>query len=241
MRFQLKTPGFKRSFLVLAAFSILAFSINAPGQDTRRKRVPTPTPLPVVPRGEAQVISRADDYLETNDPLVQKAEEQKADFAPRDPDETSRLIQDLRQRISGLEAAAKKGDPDEKQKRLLLNLDILNRAEQRSDSIRKQLFEMIEKENTTKTRIDIIEMSLRPEVLEREISLSGSLRPEDLRAVKKRQLEVERTNLQSVLSEIQRTKTMLEQNLRRSDEMVERLRVKMEKEIEDSLIENKPF
>jgi hypothetical protein len=120
----------------------------------------------------------------------------------------------------------------------LLNLDILNRAEQRSESLRKQLFEMIEKESTIKTKLDLIEMSIRPEAIEREVSLAGTLRPEDLRALKKKQLEVERTNLQSILGEIQRTKLTLEQNLNRSDAMVEKLRVKLEKEIDDALADD---
>lgn len=64
---------------------------------------------------------------------------------------------------------------------------------------------------------------------------SRELCPEDLRALKKRQLEVERTNLQAVLSEIQKTRTSLEQNLQRSELMVEKLRSKLEKEIDDAL------
>jgi hypothetical protein len=232
------------SLRLAAIFGVFAVCIGltvpeANGQGTRRKRNPVKTPvyLPVVPAGEAQIISRAEDFPDPDAQVLPKTDEKKAETVPADPDENSRIIADLRNRISGLESA-KKNDSDEKQKRLLLNLDILNRAEQRSESLRKQLFEMIEKESTIKTKLDLIEMSVRPEAIEREVSLAGSLRPEDLRALKKKQLEVERTNLQSILAEIQRTKLTLEQNLNRSDAMVEKLRVKLEKEIDDALADD---
>ena len=136
----------------------------------------------------------------------------------------------------------KKGDPDERQKRLLLNLDILNRAEQRSESLRKQLFELMEKETGIRAKLDMIEVNIRPEAIEREVAFAGTLRPEDLRAMKKKQLEVERTSLQNILNEIQKTKTVLEQNLQRSEQMVEKLRVKLDKEVDDALAaDSKPF
>ena len=37
---------------------------------------------------------------------------------------------------------------------MLLNLDILTRSEQRAETLRKQLYEAIEKESTIKTRLD---------------------------------------------------------------------------------------
>jgi len=229
--------GYRRAcLLIMALMMVIAVSSADINGQTRRKRVPTPTPtvLPPGSAGEAQIISRAVDFPDPDSPSVVKAEEKRPEIRMADPDENAKAMADMRARITGLESAGK-DTQDEKQKRLLLNLDILNRAEQRSESLRKQLFEMIEKESTTKTRLDIIEINLRPEAIEREVAFAGTLRPEDLRALKKRQLEVERTNLQAVLSEIQKTRTSLEQNLQRSELMVEKLRSKLEKEIDDAL------
>jgi len=206
------------------------------GQGTRNKRTPpvtpatTPTPLP----GEAQVISRASDFPDIDPSTLKKAEDRDVDGTQAAADENARVIAELRSRIDGLEAV-KKNDQDEKQKRLLMNLDILNRAEQRSETLRKQFFDLMEKENTVKTKLDLIETNLRPEAIEREVAFAGSLRPEALRDLKKRQLEVEKTNLQAFLTEIQKSKVSVDQNLQRSESMVERLRVKLEKEIDAAL------
>jgi predicted nucleic acid-binding Zn-ribbon protein len=116
-----------------------------------------------------------------------------------------------------------------------LNLDILTRAEQRSESLRKQVFELLEKESSIKTKLDSLEYDLRPESIDRTTAIVGSLRPEEIRASRKKSLESERTNLQNLLTEIQRTKTRLDMDLQRSDALVERLRNKFEKEIDTAL------
>ncbi|MBK9153833.1 MAG: hypothetical protein IPM25_06395 [Chloracidobacterium sp.] len=226
-----------RTGSIIVSAACMCFILSAAamsGQGMRAERTPalvpasTPTPTP----SEAQVISRASDFPDLDPKQPQKPED-------RDPAaaENARIITELRARIEGLEAV-KKNDQDEKQKRLLMNLDILNRAEQRSESLRKQLFDMMEKENTVKTKLDLIETNMRPEAIEREVAFAGSLRPEALRDLKKKQLEVEKTNLQAFLAEIQKSKLTLDQNLQRSESLVERLRVKLEKEIEAALTDH---
>jgi hypothetical protein len=120
-------------------------------------------------------------------------------------------MRQLLSRIKKLEAsrsndnASKKPDPDEVQKRMLLNLDILTRAEQRSESLRKQLFEMIEKENTVRSRLEQIGFDMRPEMIERALQLAGSMKPEEVRENRRKSLAAERDNLQALLSDIQTT------------------------------------
>ncbi len=232
------------SFVIFGAFFVGLLAVEGSGQGTRRKRDPN---APVVPAattsGEAQIVSRAADFPDTETILVPKTDVKKPAELAADPNDTSKTITELQNRINGLEAARKPETQDEKQKRLLLNLDILTRAEQRSESLRKQLFEMVEKESSIKSKLDLIEVNIRPEVIEREVAHAGTMRPEDLRALKKKQLEIERTNLQAILAEIQKTKTVLDQNLQRSELMVEKLRIRLEKEIESALADDpsKPF
>ena len=94
---------------------------------------------------------------------------------------------------------------------------------------------MIEKENTVKTRLDSLEYDLRPEVIEKSTNLIGSLRPEEIRASRRKSLEAERSNLQLLLTEIQKNKTAIDVNLQRADALVEKLRVKLEKDIDTAL------
>lgn len=244
MKSILKIPRFGSLTVFLVTLFCLAVLVpETSGQGTRRKRKPvkTTSTLPVAtipPQGDASIVSRASDFPDDSVQLV--PEPRKSEVPTFDPVETSKALDDIRNRIAAMESV-KKGDPDEKQKRLLLNLDILNRAEQRSESLRKQLFELMEKETAIRSKLDLIEVNIRPEAIDREVAFAGTMRPEDLRAMKKKQLEVERAGLQNILNEIQKTKTVLDQNLQRSDQMVEKLRVKLDKEVDDALAEDKPL
>jgi hypothetical protein len=228
------------AFTAAAALTILfVMTVLTADAQTPRRRTSTPIPAPTAtPSQDAAVISRADDFLDENTSRA----------IPPDPNEARtgadranvQSLEDLGKRIKNLESAqVQKGDPDAKPKRLLLNLDILTRAEQRSESLRRQIFELMEKETTYRTRIDAIEYDLRPEAIERHTAITGSLRPEELRATRKKVLESERTNLQNLITEIQRTKTTLEQSLQRSEALIEKLRTKLEGEI-DTALEDEP-
>lgn len=224
-------------FCFTVLFSLGLLAVDGSSQTNRTRPRPTPTPVRVPPGTEPAVISRADDY-----PTV-VLEPVPANSAPATSDAT---IEELRERLLQLEEKTSKKDPDQKQRQLALNLDILTKSEQRSDSLRKQLFEMIEKENSIRGRIDQIDNDLRPEAIERSMATVGSLRPEELREQRRRSLTLEKTNLQTLLAAVQKNRSDLEQNLQRSEALVEKLRVRIEKEIDDALSEdpapeNKPM
>jgi hypothetical protein len=133
--------------------------------------------------------------------------------------------------------SSKQNAYDDRQKRLLLNLDILTRAEQRAESLRKQLFELVEKENSMKLKLETIDYDARPEMIERQVAFAGSLRPEELREARRKNLDAEKRNLSNLLVEIQATRTSLEQNVQKADQLVEKLRAVLEKDIDDALNE----
>ncbi len=207
-------------------FVIGTFSLAAEAQATKVK--PKPLATPPVLTG-AEIISRADDYVEA--PTVEKAPTKQTTTS------NAARIKELTERVKKLEST-QAATYDEKQKRLLLNLDILTRAEQRSESLRKQLFEMIEKENSVKSRLEQIEFDIRPEMIERTLQLSGSMKPEEVRDNRRKSLAAERTNLQALLTEIQSTRSNLTVNLQKSELMVEKLRTKLEKDIDDSFLKD---
>lgn len=215
----------RSAFLVMA---VALFSLAANAQTTKTKPKPLATPLPVLTG--AEIISRADDYVET--PPVQKAPEKTKTSTTN-----ATRIRELTERVKKLEAG-QNSNYDEKQKRLLLNLDILTRAEQRSESLRKQLFDMIEKENSVKTRLDQIEFDIRPEMIERTLQLAGSMKPEEIRDNRRKSLAAERSNLQALLNEIQSTRANLATNLNKAELMVEKLRAKLEKDIDESFLKD---
>lgn len=218
------------SILKLIAISVLllsAFLFSASAQTPTKANVkPLATPLPTVTG--AEIIRRADEPVDK--PVAAKPEEKPVDIS-------AATVKELSERIKKIEAG-QASTYDEKQKRLLLNLDILTRAEQRSESLRKQLFEMIEKENSVKMRLDQIEIDSRAENIERSVQIAGTLRPEDVRDNRRRILAAERTNLQALLAEIQSTRANIAGSLLKADQMVEKLRTKLEKDIDESFLKD---
>ena len=128
------------------------------------------------------------------------------------------------------------GSTNDKQNRISANLDLLTRAEQRAEVLRKQLLELIEKETSLKSRLVQIEEDMRPESIERAMSLIGSTRTVELRDTRRRVLENERKGVESLLSQVTQSRLRLEDDVRQADSLVFKLRQRIlpliEKEIE---------
>lgn len=181
----------------------------------------------------AEIINQGGVLYDPAD-VQQQAEEPLSE--PPLTDDSAAKIKELSSRIKKLESS--RPDPyEEQQKRLLTNLDILTRAEQRSESLRRQIFDLLDRENSVKLRLDQISTAILPEAIEREVATAGSLRPEVLREQRRKSLESERQNLQALLAEISATKDNLQQSLLRSDQLVEKLRNRLEKDIDTAIAE----
>lgn len=215
----------------IAILAMLVFGAAAASAQTRRTgstKKPTASPTPRILTG-AEIISQSTEG-ELLDPAVgitpQKTPEQTVETDPNDA-----TIKELKARIKRLEST-RTNEYDDQQKRLMLNLDILTRAEQRSESLRKQVFEMIEKENSLLSRMTQLETDLRPEAIERSAAFAGSMKPEEVRDIRKKTLEAERRNLQALLTEISNSRNALQATLIRADQLVERLRLRLEGDID---------
>jgi hypothetical protein len=132
---------------------------------------------------------------------------------------------------------SKPGDPlNDKQNRISLGLDLLSRSEQRAEVLRKQLLELIEKETSFKNRLVQIDEDMRPDSIDRSISLIGTTRTPELRDVRRRVLENERKGVESLLNQTSQSRLRLEDDVRQADALVSKLRQRVlpliEKEIE---------
>lgn len=132
-------------------------------------------------------------------------------------------------------ANAEKLNTDEKQKRLLVSLDILMKTEERAENLRKKLIEMIEKEAEITNKLEAIEYNLKPEILEQSTAIYGSLRPEEIRDQKKLNLQSEKTSLESLRKQVQANRRNLEISITKADLWVERVRETFEKQIDKAL------
>jgi hypothetical protein len=152
-------------------------------------------------------------------------------------------LQTLNTRLS--EISGKIGAPDsnvsdpskDQQNRITRNLEILSRAEQRAEILRKQYIELIEKETSFKSRLVQIDEDMRPESLSQSVNpLLGSTRTSEQREVRRRVLENERKMVESLLIQTSQSRLRLEEDVRQADMMVSRLRQRLlpllEQEIE---------
>ena len=136
--------------------------------------------------------------------------------------------------------AAKPGEqPDERQKRLTQSLDLLSRAEQRAEAMRRQLLDLTEKETSYRNRLVQIDEDMRPDSIDRSVTLVGSIgstRTPELRDVRRRVLDNERKGVEFLFNQTSQARGRLEEDLRQADALVARLRLRLlpliEKEID---------
>ncbi len=240
----MKNKFTKIGFLTAAILLSLFFSaFDAAAQTSkRRKKVGRVKNTPVAaPKIQPVVAARTPGYIDGNQivrgeiPQTNGEATGAEDALPSGTavsDDRETQIRQLGDRLKTLESAKGK---DQKQKQLLMNLDILTRAESRVESLRKQLFEIIEKENSTNARIEQISIESRGEVIDRNVALMGSLRPEEIREQRRKSLEAEKINLETLLAQIRTNRTALETSVQKADALVEKVRTKLDKEIDDAL------
>lgn len=208
--------GKRISCTLFSGLLLFVLAWTAPAQAV--PATPTPTPDPDVP----EVISRDDDI----EALIRE-----------------RTRPNRQPAGSGVDTAADTGAPalsldamtETEQKKLIFYLDVLTKLEQRAESLRSQLINMIEKQNSVSTKLQQVEYNLRPEVISGYTSLSGSFRPEDLREQRQSELEIEKRNLENLLAQIDTSISSLENNLRRADQMAESVRTAFEAVLAETL------
>jgi len=183
--------------------------------------------------------------------MAQRAASQAADPSPgtssADPiaNELSLLrksLQTLNSRLQvisdGLLAPDTKSETESKErlKRISTNFDLLTRAEERAEVLRKQLIELIEKETQFKMRLTQLEEEMRPENIERTLSTYGTTRTVELRETRRRVLENEKRGVESLFQLTSQSRLRLEEDVRQADQLVAKLRQRLfpliDKEIE---------
>ncbi|HEX8500155.1 MAG TPA: hypothetical protein VF659_06140 [Pyrinomonadaceae bacterium] len=186
-------------------------------------------------------------------PAPQAQEPQVVGTAPADPvaNEISLLrkslqtlnarLREISEKLFPAEAgAAKPGEsPDDRQKRISQNLELLSRTEQRAEVMRRQLLELTEKETTYKNRLVQLDEDMRPDSIDRSVMMVGSLgstRTSDLRDTRRRVLDNERKGVESLYNQTAASRARLEEDVRQADLLVARLRMRLlpliEKEID---------
>lgn len=90
-------------------------------------------------------------------------------------------------------------------------------AQEKAANLRSQLSEVETKQAELQTRLQKLEENLKPENIENSLAGVGSTHPEDLRAQRRRQLEIERNGVQTQLNLLAVSHSRLETAIAQAD------------------------
>jgi hypothetical protein len=195
----------------VVAFVVTLLSISSFAQTPERRQADSTTPAPE----QSQALSpnaSSNDIVANEIGLLRKSLQ------------TLNLrLREISDKVpaSGSTATA---SPNDKQNRIAVNLEILTRAEQRAEALRRELLDRTEKETSLRTRLLQIDEEIRPDNIERSLNLIGTTRTVELRDVRRRVLENERKGTETLLNQIAQGRQRLEEDVRQADSLVSRLR-----------------
>lgn len=152
----------------------------------------------------------------------------------------SKSVQTLNERMKDfLDKFGKIGGVNlsEKQQKLLLGFEVLNRAEQRLATLQKFQIELVEKQVTVRTRLIQIEQEIKPESIENSTAFNGSTKTVEIRENRRRTLDTEFRSLQGLSTQIQSNLLQTNEELREAQQFVHRLRRILLPQIEQEIID----
>lgn len=90
-------------------------------------------------------------------------------------------------------------------------------TQERVDTLRLQLEELQTKQLDLEQRLKTLEEQSKPENIEKSLAGVGSTRPEELRATKQRQLEIQKSSVQKQLNILAESRVRLEKSLAQAE------------------------
>lgn len=225
------------SVLIAVVFVVGLCVIDADAQRRRKRRVRT-APRPVItnpeitpagsestgPDGE-RIISTVDDPSETEAVPQTTGVPRTRGQATTNPQNMQRTINALSSEVNKLN---EKLDQMQENDRSHLDMERLTRAEQRAENVRAQLLEVESKLADLQPKLEQIEYGMKPEVIERSAAGFGTVRPEEVRETRRRQLETEKARVQAQIRILESSRTRLEAAITTADGEVDRLRRRLE-------------
>ncbi len=126
---------------------------------------------------------------------------------------------------------------NEKQQKLILGMELLQRAESRLAVLQKSQIELVEKLNETRAKLAQNEIDARPRNIDRSLAMEGTTELQELRDNKREKLQTERSNLTMLSQQIQSNLADTTEAVRDAQSLVNRLRRLYLPQIERELYE----
>lgn len=232
---------FKSIFQILVGIVLVVGLCAEVGVAQKRKRRTTKrTAKPVAPRpvitnpaiappatdGEIRIISTAEEGAVAEPGSETPARKETKPAAPgQSSDDVQRTITTLSNQVNKLNEKLTQIQEEERDER---EMERLTRAEQRAEQLRTQLLDVQTKLADLESKLELVEYSLRPENIEKAAVGMGTVRPEEVRETRKKQLENEKARIQAQLKLLESSKSRLELSLNTADAEVDQLRTKIE-------------
>lgn len=90
-------------------------------------------------------------------------------------------------------------------------------AHERIDRLHEQLVDVQSKQVDLQSRLDTLNEQLKPENIEKSLAGVGSTRPEDLRELRRRQIETEKSGIEQQLAVLNESRTKLEAGIAQAE------------------------
>jgi hypothetical protein len=123
----------------------------------------------------------------------------------------------------------------DRQQKLLIAFEFLNRSEQRLATLQKLSIDLTEKQTTIRRRLDRIDEDLRPDNIGRSVAVLGTTNADELRTMRQQAFFKEKTGLNVLLNEIQKTLYETNTEIRQTELFLRNLRQRIFPEIEKEL------
>ena len=192
----------------------------------RQSSEPSPTPSTTPSTsGEPRLVSTADDDGQDETPRRSTSRTRRAAEPEPTPDPLRSTVTRLSTQVEKLSEDLSQMKTDQ---RALFDLERLNRAEQRAETLRAQLRDVTDKEFMHQERLAQIEDELDPAAIQRRAALTGSLNPSAVRDSIQRSLERERERTRRQLELVSNSRSRLEGAVSSAEAEVERLRQRLD-------------
>jgi vancomycin resistance protein YoaR len=224
--------------LFVAALLVVSCGLIAADAQTKKKRTTRRTsskpaaPKPVItnptiapPTDDVKIISTADATADPTQSPNPAAPAKKAQPDNSSNQEMQKTINELSNQVNRLNDKLSDMNDDD---RYHLDMERLTRAEQRAEQLRSQLLDTESKMADIESKLEQIEYAIKPENIERATQGYGSVRPEEARETRRRQLDSERSRLRSQIKILESSKGRLETALTSADQEVDLLRAKLQ-------------
>jgi septal ring factor EnvC (AmiA/AmiB activator) len=211
------------AIILLSVFLIGLFLIDTSAQRRRRRRTRRSS-TPQITNPTIYQPATADE-MNANSNSNSSEDSTNSSSTNQNPDEMKKTIRTLSTQVDTL---ANKINKMEESQRLLVDLERLSRAEQRSASLWKELREVETQQADLQARAEEVSYAMKPENIERAAAGYGTTRPEELREQRRRQLENEKARIDKQLEQLAASHARLEQAIAGADAEAERLRKRLD-------------